>query len=139
MNKEGMERSATDNILEFELDSGSMCYIAYGGDRLKKNELVLSASHKKTKIVTFTIKTSKEFLETALGIIEKTTKSFLDSDLTDLKTTLGVKKGMCNLRVKVSPVTRVKHSFPVDDDLSWGKMLFTVNDWNKLKGKLELI
>lgn len=122
-------------ILDANLTDGRTCYLQKDteGHRVR-----MAIAQQGTNIVVFHLDTSVEFLEGVYYVMHTAMNGFLEKDdLEKVKTSVKIKKGMCKVDGVVRKDTKIKHSFPVDDDLSWGKTILTVGDWNTILDKLS--
>lgn len=139
MEQNNMNDSNEENgMSQIDLASGCVCHIEVNGQHA--NQVTLTIAHKKTRVAMCVIKTSREFLSGAKYTMVVATKPFVNTEeVKTTKTVAKVKHGMCKVTGMISPNTKIKHSFPVDDDFSWGKTVFTVGDWDQVVEELLLM
>lgn len=137
---ENVNSSKEENIVSIELTNHFICHIHLGGPDLRRNEVSIIIAHAKTRVAVFTIRTSREFLNGAHYVMETAAKSFSDRNEVDAtKTVVKVNKGMCKVSGMIRPDTKIKHSFPVNDEISWGKTTLTIKDWFNIIEELNMM
>lgn len=122
-------------ITDVDLTEGRTCYLQKDAEG---HRVRMAIAQQGTNIVAFYLDTSVEFLQGVYYVMHTAMNGFLEKDdLGKVKTSVKVKRGMCKVKGVVRKDTKIEHRFPVDDDLSWGKTVLTVEDWNTILEKLS--
>lgn len=133
----GVRDTATGGyIIPIELTDHRVCHILQGGSSLKKYEVILTIADEKSRVVEFSLKTSKKFLkDTQKLIVETMPTGPMDDDIMVAKTVAKLADGMCHVSGRLKPETTSIHSFPALED-SWGETTLTVEEWIKIVDNL---
>lgn len=123
--------------ITFELSGGMTALIAYSRQGELKTNLRISISHKNSKILAFSIETSKEFIDKIADTLTNASKVFFSLNAEDAKVKFRVKKGMCKMTARLCPGTKVVTSYPVDDETSFGKITLTMKNLIEIKNELD--
>lgn len=99
-------------------------------------EIMFSISYENSKVVALNIRLFKDFLSGIDYTITKAITTFNGTD-TDVEITFSVKGGICSIRAKVNPATKINYKFPVSDACSFGKITLTVDDLRTIKEYLK--
>ena len=103
-----------------------------------KMEIVFSVSYEGSKVINLNIRLFKDFISGIEYTITRAIKAFNDTENENrIRVTFSAEKGICSIKAKINPATKLDHNFPVSDGSSYGKATFTVDELRKLREALK--
>lgn len=85
----------------------------------------------------FTITTSKEFIEKIHDLFCSTLHSFPGMNVEENEVKFSVRKGICKMVAPICPGTKIVTRFPVDDEVSFGKIKLSIKSLERIENMLD--
>lgn len=121
-----------DDLFNVPLDK-RYCVIYQPEDKM---EIVFSVSCVNSKVVDLNIRLFKDFISGIEYTISKAVAAFTDTEKR-IRVTFNVRKGICNIKAKINPATKLDYKFPVKDSYSYGKATFSIDELRTLRDALK--
>lgn len=109
------------------------CIISQPEDTI---EIMFGISYTNSKVIALNVRMFKDFLAGIETTITRAVNAFRDSN-NSIRVIFKVTKGICSIKAKINPVTKLDYSFPVNDECSYGKATFKVEELRTIRDALR--
>ena len=100
-----------------------------------KMEIVFSVSYTNSKVVNLNVRMFKDFISGIDYTITRAVAAFNSEKR--IRVTFNVARGICSIKAKINPATKLDYNFPVTDECSYGKATFTIDELKALRDALK--
>lgn len=121
-----------DILFNVPLDK-KYCIVSQPEDTI---EIIFSVSYDNSRVVALNVRMFKDFLTGIETTVARAVNAFNDTN-NSIRVTFKVTKGICSIKAKINPVTKLDYSFPVNDECSYGKATFKVAELRTIRDALR--